>query len=179
MRQLVTPSLRLDPLARADFPWLFALYADAEVMRYIGTGVRTEEQSGKNLEGLLEQGRQRGFGYWVLRDLRSNQPLGGALLMVRKPGAPMELGFLLARSAWGRGIATEAARALVDHTFGDLEVPLLQAFTDPANAASMAVLRKAGLRDTGVSTGPYGTPDRTFQLTRAEWLAARAGRKNL
>jgi RimJ/RimL family protein N-acetyltransferase len=84
----------------------------------------------------------------------------------------VELGFALARSAWGKGFATEAARALVDHAFRDLGIPLLQAFIDPGNAASGAVLRKAGLRDEGLTTGPYGGTDRRFALTREEWLSA-------
>ncbi|HET7784794.1 MAG TPA: GNAT family N-acetyltransferase [Myxococcales bacterium] len=174
MVRLTTRSLRLDPLGLDDYPWLSALYADAEVMRYIGTGVRTEAQVRKNLDGLLAQAGRLSYGYWVLRSLRSGERLGGAALMVRHEGLPVELGFLLARAAWGRGFASEAACALVDHAFGALELPEVQAFTDPRHHASMAVLRKAGLCDAGLATGPYGSEDRKFVLTRSQWLAARA-----
>jgi RimJ/RimL family protein N-acetyltransferase len=171
MQRLETPSLLLEPLTRDDYPWLFVLYADPEVMRYIGTGVRGEEQSRKTLDGQLAQGERLGFGYWVIRDRQDRSPLGGGMLVVRQEGAPVELGFLLERAAWGRGIASEAARALLDHALGPLGLPEVQAFTDPANEASMAVLRKAGMRDAGLTTGPYGSSDRKFLLTRSEWLA--------
>jgi ribosomal-protein-alanine N-acetyltransferase len=172
MERLQTKSLVLDPLSRDDFPWLFALYADPAVMRYIGSGPRSEETAQANLESLLLQGERLAFGYWVLRDRATSERLGGAALMVRREGTPVELGFLLARKAWGRGLATEAARALIAHALGDLEVPLVQAFMDVNNAASGSVLRKAGLRDEGLSPGPYGGTDRRFAISRAEWLAA-------
>jgi ribosomal-protein-alanine N-acetyltransferase len=172
MDRLQSDSLLLAPLAPADYPWLCALYADAEVMRFIGTGVRSHEQSRANLEALRAQADRLGFGYWVVRDRGNGERLGGALLMVRHQGAPVELGFLFARAAWGRGIATEAARLLVAHAFDVLRLPELQAFIDVNNAASGAVLRKAGLRDRGLATGPYLTIDQRFSLTREEWLTS-------
>ena len=172
MERLESDSLVLEPLARTDYDWLCALYADPEVMRYIGTGVRSEQQSRKNLDALLAQGERLGFGYWVVRDRGTGERLGGALLMIRAEGAPVELGFLFARPAWGRGVATETARMLVAHALGALRLPELQAFIDVNNAASGAVLRKAGLRDAGLATGPYLSVDRRFHLTREEWLAA-------
>jgi len=173
MDRLRTECVLLDPLAREDFAWLFALYADAEVMRYIGRGPRTEEESRRNLDWLLAHGERLPFGYWVLREHATGERVGGAVLMIRREGAPVELGFMLARPAWGRGLATEVARALVAHAFADLTLPELQAFTDVENGASAAVLRKAGMRDTGLHPGPYGGLDRRFELTREEWLSSR------
>ena len=171
MERLQSDLLVLEPLARTDYDWLCALYADPEVMRYIGTGVRSEQQSRANLDALSAQAERLGFGYWVVKDRGTGDRLGGALLMIRSQGTPVELGFLFARAAWGKGVATEAARMLVAHAFGVLRVPELQAFIDVNNAASGAVLRKAGLRDKGLATGPYLSVDRRFHLTREEWLA--------
>jgi RimJ/RimL family protein N-acetyltransferase len=176
MEQLLTESLQLDPLTRDDYPWLCALYADPEVMRYIGSGVRTEEQSLASLDFLLAQAARLPYGYWVVRELVSAERVGGALLVVRREGTPVELGFVLSRASWGRGFATQVARSLVAHAFGVLQVPELQAFTDVENAASGAVLRKAGLRDAGLTHGPYGGIDRRFALTREEWLSGSAAR---
>ena len=53
MDRLQTASVLLDPLTRADYDWLVVLYADAEVMRYIGHGPCTEEESRRNLDWLL------------------------------------------------------------------------------------------------------------------------------
>ena len=175
MEPLSTASLVLDPLTPADYGWLCRLYADPVVMRYIGSGPRSEEKTRANLDALMAQDARLSYGHWVVRDRRSGAPLGGALLILRREGTPVELGFIFAQEAWGRGVATEAARALVAHAFGALRLPELQAFTDVDNAASGAVLRKAGLRETGLVPGPYGGTDRRFAVTREEWLSAAAG----
>jgi len=170
MERIQTRSLLLTPLTRDDFPWLYPLYADPTVMRYIGSGPRNEQTARANLEWLLGEGERRGFGYWLMRDRETGDRVGGAMLMIRREGLPVEIGFLLAQSAWGRGLATEAARALLGHALGTLEIPLVQAFIDVNNLASDAVLRKAGMRDEGLCPGPYGGTDRRFALTRDEWL---------
>lgn len=175
MQRLLTTSLSLDPLTRDDYPWLIVLYADPEVMRYIGHGARSAEESQKNLDVHLAQGEKLGFGYWVLRPRAGGEPLGAAILMVRTPDSPVELGYALARTAWGRGVATEAVRCLLAHAFGPLELPLVQAFTDERNQASGRVLLKAGMRDAGPCPGPYGGIDRKYQVTREEWLARPPG----
>ena len=59
-------------------------------------------------------------------------------------------------------VNSTVACALVAHAFADLTLPELQAFTDVENGASAAVLRKAGMRDTGLHPGPYGGLDRRF-----------------
>jgi [ribosomal protein S5]-alanine N-acetyltransferase len=174
MEPLTTSSLLLDPLTEADYRWMVGLYSDPEVMRYIGNGPRAEEESRQRLDWFRDQAARLGFGYWVLRDRATGEPLGGAMLMVRSEGAKVELGFALMRAAWGRGLASEAARALVDHAFRTLGISELEAFTHQNNAASGAVLRKAGMQDRGLSTGPYGHVDRRYEITREEWSAARA-----
>jgi len=177
MDLLETPKLVLEPLTTADYPWVVALYADPEVMRYIGDGKpRGEQQSRERLDWFLDQAQKLGFGYWMVRDRPTREPLGGAMLMVRKPGAKVEIGFAFARTAWGRGIATETARALIDHAFDTLGLADLEAFTHPDNAASGAVLLKAGMIDKGLATGPYGDVDRRYAVTRDEWLAGRSTR---
>ena len=177
MERLETGRLLLDPLTAADYPWMIGLYADAEVMRYIANGgPRTEHESRERLDWYLQQANQLGLGCWVVRGRDSGEPLGGAMLMVRSPGAKVEMGFALARSAWGRGIATEAARALIDHAFETLDIPELEAFTHPDNAASGTVLRKAGMTEAGLATGPYGDVDRRYAIARDEWRSARRAR---
>ncbi|TMA21955.1 MAG: GNAT family N-acetyltransferase [Deltaproteobacteria bacterium] len=179
MDPLRTANLLLEPLTSADYKWVIGLYADAEVMRYIGSGgPRSEEESRQRLDWFLDQAGRLGFGYWMVLDRASREPVGGAMLMVRKPGSKVELGFALARAAWGRGIATEAARALIDHAFEALGIPEIEAFTHPDNAPSGAVLRKAGMVDRGLATGPYGDVDRRYAITREEWRSARPPRRH-
>lgn len=158
-----TTSLLLSPLTRDDYPFLCRLYADAEIMRYIGTGVRTAAVASAALDKMLAPPKPT--GYWTLRDRKTLEPLGGIMLMYRREGGPLEIGFLLAKEAWGRGLATEAVQVVCAHAF-EQGVPRLEAFTDARNDASARVLLKCGFRDRGITTGPYGTPDRTFERTR-------------
>jgi RimJ/RimL family protein N-acetyltransferase len=163
-----TEALVLSPLSRSDYGWLCELYADPEVMRYIGTGVRSPKVAATALDKMLVA--RPPSGYWTLRDRTTNAPLGGIMLMVRKEGSPLELGFLLARPAWGRGLATQAVRAVLANAFSGRDVPLIEAYTDARNEASAKVLRKAGFRDLGLSAGPYGGLDRKWSVSRDERL---------
>ncbi|HEX4386303.1 MAG TPA: GNAT family N-acetyltransferase [Myxococcales bacterium] len=163
-----TKSLSLQRLTREDYGWLCALYADPEIMEYIGTGVRTFEVASGVLDKMLAAPPPA--GYWTLRDRQTGEPLGAGMLMIRHEGSPLEVGFLLAKRAWGRGLATEATRALLRHAFTELNVPLVEAYTDTRNDASAKVLLKAGFRDAGITAGPYGTPDRRFSAGRDEWM---------
>jgi RimJ/RimL family protein N-acetyltransferase len=66
-------------------------------------------------------------------------------------GPEVEIGYYLGRRAWGRGLATELARALVDRAFNELELDRLVAVVRPENEASKRVLAKAGLNPEGVA----------------------------
>ena len=70
--------------------------------------------------------------------------MGEAGLQVLEAGPDVELGYTLARAAWGRGYATEAARAVLRWGFAGLRLPRVVAVADPANAASLHVLDKLG-----------------------------------
>jgi RimJ/RimL family protein N-acetyltransferase len=61
----------------------------------------------------------------------------------------IEVGYRLAPNAWGRGYATEGARAVVRYGFADLGLDRIIGLTHPDNAASQRVLQKAGLKDSG------------------------------
>ncbi|MGH7421190.1 MAG: GNAT family N-acetyltransferase, partial [Candidatus Rokuibacteriota bacterium] len=87
------------------------------------------------------------------------------------PGEPsdVEVAYRLARSAWGRGVATEAARALVAYALGPLALPRVVAVTYPENHASQRVLDKLGFERRGL-TEYKGVPATFHVLTREAWL---------
>jgi len=81
----------------------------------------------------------------------------------------VEIAYRLARSAWGRGIATEAAGALVAHGLRTLGLPRLVAVTYPENRASQRVLDKLGFERRGLTE--YKGVQTTFHvLTRDAWI---------
>jgi RimJ/RimL family protein N-acetyltransferase len=87
-------------------------------------------------------------------------PLGGR-------GPDVELGYTVARTAWGRGYATELGRALVEHAFTALGVPRVVAQVEPANAASRHVLEKLGMtaREERIA---YGRPHLLYAVERCD-----------
>ena len=83
----------------------------------------------------------------------------------------MEIGYRTLRAAWGRGFATEAARAVLDHGFRVLDIDPIVAVTHPENHASQRVLAKIGLVPQG-SRFHYAQQLAFYRLTRAAYLAA-------
>jgi RimJ/RimL family protein N-acetyltransferase len=149
--RLQTERLLLRRLAPADADAFAALHADREVMRFIGEG---EPLSGSRSDELLARiERQRvehGFGLWAA-ELRGTAELAGfvglaapAFLTSVAPAA--ELGWCLGRRWWGRGLATEGARAIVHFGFERLGLAQIVCVVDPANTASLRVAEKLSMR---------------------------------
>jgi RimJ/RimL family protein N-acetyltransferase len=105
-------------------------------------------------------------------------PIGMVGVDWRHPDAP-ELGYWLGVEHWGRGFATEAVRALIDHAFTDLALEALQAGARVTNPASRRVLEKCGFQWTGV--GLYriralksSAPIDRFRLERSIWASLKS-----
>ena len=109
----------------------------------------TEEQSNQLADRIEGHLAQHLFGLWAaeLRD----QPgfigyVGLAIPHFEAAFTPcVEIGWRLASTYWGRGLATEGAQAVVRHAFQELELPLLVSFTVPANVRSRRVMEKLGM----------------------------------
>ena len=145
-----TARLRLRRLRPTDEPLLVALDSDVEVMRYIGSRGGTPEQ-------IVERVRQRidadhgPLGWWLIETLADGAFQGMAGLLPTPDGKDVELAYRLARASWGRGIATEAAAALVEQAFARGGLSHLVAVTFPENVASQHVLEKVGFRYDGMA----------------------------
>lgn len=151
---LETPRLRLCPLAPRDLPDLIRLDSDPEVMRYVGSpaGVRPPaEIEERALTRIREagEGAHDPLGFWRVEARRDGVFHGLAALIRMPTDDDVELAYRLARTAWGHGIATEAAGALVAHALGALGLRRLVAVTYPDNHASQRVLDKLGFERRG------------------------------
>jgi RimJ/RimL family protein N-acetyltransferase len=142
MFTLLTDRLQLRHLHRLDAGPLWRIFGDAEVMRF-GDGVQTKAWIQNWLQTCLEQDYPtRGFGPYAVIEQRSQGVIGycGLFFFPDLAGRPeIELGYRLARSTWGQGYATEAARAVRDHAFNTLRLKRLIALIDPSNVASLSV----------------------------------------
>jgi RimJ/RimL family protein N-acetyltransferase len=191
---LVAERLALRRFTAADTGGLLALDGDPEVMRFLGAPARTlrEVRDGVLARLLAYHARYRDFGFWAA-ETRSDREFTGwfglrpvtpstPAAMVDWPDSPpgnisvAELGYRLRRSAWGRGYATEGARALVRRAFAELGVIQIVATTMTVNTASRRVLEKAGLRYARTVHMDWPDPlpgnqhgDVEYRLERHDW----------
>jgi RimJ/RimL family protein N-acetyltransferase len=130
-----------------DGPGFAAMNADPEVMRYVG-GVLDRAGSDALLARLEEGWRRDGYGRAAVEDAVSGELLGFVGLGPHRalPGE-VEIGWRLVRRAWGRGLASEAAAVVRDLAFDDLGLARIVSVALPGNAASLAVMRRIGMRN--------------------------------
>jgi RimJ/RimL family protein N-acetyltransferase len=150
--EVVTERLRLRRWRAEDRAPLAAINADPDVMRWVGAGrVLGRGLSDELVDRFGREWEQRGYGLWAVawRD----DPAGGLLgfcgltapsfLWETAPSA--EVGWRLARGAWGRGVATEAAEGALAFGFGEGGLREIVAVVAPENTRSLRVCEKLGM----------------------------------
>jgi [ribosomal protein S5]-alanine N-acetyltransferase len=168
--ELTTERLHLRPFTEADRLAIHAVYADPEVMRHVGHGAhRTIEETVAALRVYGEVLERRGFSFLAVTERDGGALVGDAGLYPL--GEDVELGYTLARSAWGRGYATELGRALVVHAFEVLGAPRVVAQVEPGNAGSRRVLEKLGMTERETRTA-YGRPHLLYAIENARLRTA-------
>ena len=144
-----TERLYLRRLWPEDVGLLFDLDCDPEVMRFISKGQPTPMARMQNeyLPRILSYYRSwPPLGFWVAHLRASDEFIGWFHLRPdRMQPHEMELGYRLKRSVWGRGLATEGSRALIEKAFGPWGYRRVCARTLVVNLASRRVMEKAGL----------------------------------
>ncbi len=163
-----TERLRVRRLQRGDLAALLAVYGDADAMRWVGDGsVLTGDDALRWLDVTERNVAICGYGMCALMLRESGEVIGFCGLVHPGGQAAVEIKYALARPHWGRGLATEAARGMLDwgaRTFGLRHVI---ATTAPEHTASHRVLRKAGMHDGALRRNQDGTSTQVF-----DWLAA-------
>ncbi len=147
---LETTRLRLEPLRVEDADeWWQAIWCDADVTRYLPS---REPLPLEKMPQLLARANQHwkahNLGIWSIRDKQRGELLGHCGLLLNEP-PDVELIYAFARSAWGRGLATEAAGCLINYAFEHRGFDHLNALVVPENVASARVLQKLGFIRAG------------------------------
>jgi RimJ/RimL family protein N-acetyltransferase len=166
---LETTRLRLRPLAASDLDALCAIAADPQVMAHVGDGVplsRAATALWINNAAASLMMSEVGSRAVVLRD--SDALIGWVGLIPTPHPNRLELIYGFARAYWGRGYATEAARALLAACTPDA----VDATIDPANLASWRILEKLGFIVVGEEEDEYGLPTLRLHLEIGESAAA-------
>ena len=172
---LQTDRLILREYTEEDAPDLFELGSNPEVMRYVpDEPMTTVEQAHLTLMNHpIADYYRHGFGRWACILRATGQNIGFCGLKYLVELDEVDLGFRFLPAHWGKGLATEAARACVGYGFETLALEQIIGLSDPENHASIRVLEKTGMQFAGV-VRPYGFPMLRYIIRRK--AAARAGK---
>lgn len=148
---LETQRLRLRPLRADDFEDYAALYADPEVLRYLGSGSEPWDRGRAWRHMAFVKGHWdfTGTGMWVVEHKETGAFLGMTGFAAPEDWPGFELAWILARRWWGHGYATEGARAALDHAFTVLKKDRVISLIHPENRASIRVAERIGERLQG------------------------------
>ena len=128
-----------------------AICGDPEVMRYIGSGaIRTHEQVVLSVQAFERDWEENGYGLFAVERVGGGQMIGFTGLanptFLPEILPAVELGWRFARSAWGNGYATEAAKAALDFALARLRLPEVVSIYQANNHASARIVQKLGMR---------------------------------
>jgi len=132
-------------VCRNDLNDLANLFADPDVVKYVGHGKpASREEASKTVDSMIAHWQKHSFGRWIARDKVDGAFVGfGGLRSLF--GTP-EVVYHLAKDHWGKGLATELARAALRFGFEDRGFDHIVAIAKPANVASIHVMAKLGMQ---------------------------------
>ena len=178
-----TERLSLSLAEEADRENLIALERDPEVMRFLNGGRHTPDDGAEEGAGFLTP-RGGENDVWAAVETRSGAFVGWFSLRRVREGVG-ELGYRLRREAWGRGLATEGASALVAMGFVDRDFARIVATTMAVNRPSRRVMEKTGLTHVRTVYPHWRDPlpgselgEVAYEITRDEWEAETSGRSS-
>ncbi|GAB3198486.1 RimJ/RimL family protein N-acetyltransferase [Pontibacter aydingkolensis] len=147
-----TERLILRELLPSDESGIFELDSDSDVQRYLGNKpIKRVEDARKSIEFIRQQYLDNGIGRWAVIEKETNCFVGWAgLKFVREATNNHinyhDLGYRLIKKYWGKGYATESAKASLDYGFEKLKLKEIYSMADVNNIASRKVLEKVGLK---------------------------------
>ncbi|KTD11900.1 GNAT family acetyltransferase [Legionella gratiana] len=152
---LETKNLIITAPELADFNNLYALQTDADVMKYIGQGIRTETEIMAGLEKAMAHYKKYGFSLGCVFEKESTQFVGraGLIYVAYNDSQPdIEVAYALHKTAWNKGYGLELAKTLITWGFQNIAIEKLVADVHPKNERSRRVLEKAGMNYVGMGT---------------------------
>jgi RimJ/RimL family protein N-acetyltransferase len=145
-----TARLKLRPPSSDDVSTIHSLWSDPEVTRFIPIIMfRTPDEIVEFVRLSRERWKERGFGIFVVVDKESDKMIGYCGLQYLDSTTEIEIYYGFFKENWNKGVATEAAKAVLRFGFEELKAPNIAAITLPENRASQTVLQKLGLQKTG------------------------------
>ena len=149
--ELRTERLLLRGPRESDFDAYAAMCADPEVMKHITGQPLSAEDAWRQMAMFTGHWVLRGYGLWAVEELATGLFVGRIGHHYPEGWPDRELGWALTRESWGRGLATEGCRAVLDYTFGTLGWERLISLIAPDNERSIALARRLGARPEGTA----------------------------
>lgn len=147
----------LDPYAE--------MCADAEVMRYLASNPATRPEAWRNMAMMIGHWYLRGYGMWAVEEKTTGELVGRVGCWKPEAWPGFEIGWTLRSGFWGRGFATEAARAALAYAFNELNQSHVISLIHPENAASIRVAERIGEKLEG-NTEIVGVPVLIYGIDR-------------
>lgn len=146
-----TKRLIMRDLHKRDLAHFMRVHGDADVVRYTPHGPWAKAADGEAWLERMKGYRKRGDGLQLtIEDKATKTAIGIMLVFHFNEGTGSgEVGYMLAKEHWGKGLAKEALIAFVDFCFDTLKLKRLEAQLDPRNIASAKVLERAGFKQEG------------------------------
>jgi RimJ/RimL family protein N-acetyltransferase len=166
---LETERLVLRMFRESDTDAYAEMVGDPEVMRFLGGGQPVPRaEAWRNMAMVLGHWHLRGYGMWAVEEQASGE-LVGRVGCWRPEGWPgLEVGWTLRRRFWGRGYATEAARASVAYAFEALDQTRVISLIAPENVNSIRVAERLGEKPEG-EWDIFGTKVIIYAVGREEF----------
>ena len=163
---LRTERMVLREMVPEDADDLMLIFSDPEAMRYYPS-TKTRKEAERWVDWVTASHEENGFGLWACVLEETGEFCGQCGLVPQEVGGrrEVEVGYLFVRGFWGRGLATEAARASRDFGFGRLGLERLVSLINPENAPSRRVAERIGMRlDKEIEW--HGRPTCVYSIAR-------------
>jgi [ribosomal protein S5]-alanine N-acetyltransferase len=146
-----TTRLILRDFSYDDIDDFFEMDSDPEVHKYLGQKpIQSKEETIKSIEFVQQQYINNNIGRWTIRDKKTNAYIGWAgLKFITSPINGYknfyDIGYRLSKKQWGKGFATEAAKAALEYGFDVMRLTEIHGTAHVENIASQTILQKIGL----------------------------------
>lgn len=143
---LETERLYLRPINETDVEAIFAMRTDEDIMRFIRKPVTTRAEAESWIKMVSSRWADERIGFCAVVEKQSGEFIGWCGLWRLKETGETEVGYAIAKEFWGKGFASEAARAFLEYGFERLNVEKIVAVAFMENKASHRVMEKIGMR---------------------------------
>lgn len=143
---LETERLILRKKVVEDAPFFFELNSNYNVVKYTGDDSFLNLEEAENIvRYVINQYKENGYGRWLVIEKETNNPIGWCGLKFHTDTKETDIGYRFLESAWGKGYATESAKACIDYGFKVLKLNRIYGQAMKENVNSINVLKKLGM----------------------------------